>query len=173
MIELIGAFFISILGTFLHFTYDLSNHNKYVSLFSAVNESVWEHLKLLVFPSFLWTLIEIPFLYKNHNFLFAKCVSLIIMTLIIIFFSTIIKKVFEKNILFLDIVFFYIAIFLGQFISFKILSLSPVSSSINYICLLILIFIYGYFLIATFIPGKSKIYIDPNTKKSGFKGHRK
>ena len=97
MIELIGAFFISILGTFLHFTYDLSNHNKYVSLFSAVNESVWEHLKLLVFPSFLWTLIEIPFLYKNHNFLFAKCVSLIIMTLIIIIFSTIIKKVFERG----------------------------------------------------------------------------
>ena len=46
-----------ILGTILHFTYEMSNYNPIVGLFSAVNESVWEHLKLLAFPMMLMALI--------------------------------------------------------------------------------------------------------------------
>ena len=47
-----------LLGSFLHFTYDLSNHNKTVALFSAVNESTWEHIKLGLTPYFIWTVID-------------------------------------------------------------------------------------------------------------------
>ena len=39
--------FISVLGVLLHFTYEWSGDNAVVGLFSAVNESTWEHLKLL------------------------------------------------------------------------------------------------------------------------------
>ena len=45
-------FFISILGVLLHFTYEWSDDNRIVGLFSAVNESTWEHLKLLFFRCF-------------------------------------------------------------------------------------------------------------------------
>ena len=41
------------LGTLLHFTYEWSGENQLVALFSAVNESTWEHLKLLFFPMIL------------------------------------------------------------------------------------------------------------------------
>lgn len=51
--------FISILGTLLHFTYEWSQNNAIVGLFSAVNESTWEHLKLLFFPMFFLTLFEL------------------------------------------------------------------------------------------------------------------
>lgn len=51
-------FFISILGVLLHFTYEWSNDNPAVGLFSAVNESTWEHLKLIFFPMLLLTMIE-------------------------------------------------------------------------------------------------------------------
>ena len=37
--------FISVLGVLLHFTYEWSGDNAVVGLFSAVNESTWEHLK--------------------------------------------------------------------------------------------------------------------------------
>ncbi len=50
--------FISILGTLLHFTWEWSGKNPFVALFSAVNESTWEHLKLLFFPMLLLTLLE-------------------------------------------------------------------------------------------------------------------
>jgi hypothetical protein len=46
-LELIGVAFIAFLGTALHFTYELSGRNIMVAPFSAVNESVWEHLKLV------------------------------------------------------------------------------------------------------------------------------
>lgn len=42
------------LGSALHFTYDWSGDSLLVGLFSAVNESTWEHLKLLVVPAMIW-----------------------------------------------------------------------------------------------------------------------
>ncbi len=44
--ELIGVVFIIFLGSALHFTFALSGNQPIVGAFSAVNESVWEHLKL-------------------------------------------------------------------------------------------------------------------------------
>ena len=49
--------FISVLGVLLHFTYEWSGDNAVVGLFSAVNESTWEHLKLLFFPFLLLTIL--------------------------------------------------------------------------------------------------------------------
>ena len=45
-----GILFTIALGTLLHFTYDISGNSDFVAIFSAVNESTWEHLKLLFFP---------------------------------------------------------------------------------------------------------------------------
>ena len=44
--ELAGIVFTVIIGTMLHFTFELSGNQPVVGVFSAVNESVWEHLKL-------------------------------------------------------------------------------------------------------------------------------
>lgn len=43
----------AVLGTLLHFCYGWSGENPIVGAFSAVNESVWEHMKLLFVPAFL------------------------------------------------------------------------------------------------------------------------
>ena len=44
----IGGFvFEGALGTLLHFVFDWSGGNVAAALFSAVNESIWEHMKLL------------------------------------------------------------------------------------------------------------------------------
>lgn len=53
-----GFLFTSALGTFLHFLFDLSGQSVVASLFSAVNESIWEHMKLIYFPMLLFGLIE-------------------------------------------------------------------------------------------------------------------
>lgn len=57
-ITVINIIVVSILGTLLHFSYDFSGQNYFVGLFSAVNESIWEHQKLLFFPTFLVSLIQ-------------------------------------------------------------------------------------------------------------------
>ena len=48
--EIISTFFAIALGTLLHFTFEWSGNNPVVGIFSAVNESTWEHLKILFFP---------------------------------------------------------------------------------------------------------------------------
>ncbi len=54
--QIFSIIFTIILGTLLHFTYNLLGENAVFASFSAINESVWEHLKLLYFPM-LFTLI--------------------------------------------------------------------------------------------------------------------
>lgn len=45
-----GAVFVMAAGTMAHFVYEWSGRNPLVGLFTPVNESTWEHMKLLFFP---------------------------------------------------------------------------------------------------------------------------
>ncbi|MEG1009488.1 MAG: DUF6512 family protein, partial [Clostridia bacterium] len=73
----ISFFVISIIGTLLHFTYEFSNNYIYVGLFSPINESVWEHLKLGVFAILFFMIYDHIKLYKNDNYIIAKFCSMI------------------------------------------------------------------------------------------------
>lgn len=113
--------FISILGTLLHFTYEWSHNNAVVGLFSAVNESAWEHLKLLFFPMFFLTLIELFFFRQTlpQNFLKARATGIFLgMTLIIGVFY-ILLGVIGKSIDFLNIVLYFVAVFFALWVENK------------------------------------------------------
>ena len=56
--QMIGFIFVGILGTLLHFLYDWTGQNPVVGAFSAVNESIWEHMKLLFFPMLVFATWE-------------------------------------------------------------------------------------------------------------------
>ena len=45
-----GFIFVSVVGTLLHFLFDWTGGRVAAALVSAVNESIWEHLKLLFYP---------------------------------------------------------------------------------------------------------------------------
>ena len=53
-----GFLFTSVLGTFLHFLFDLTGGSALAALVSAVNESIWEHMKLIFYPMVLFALLE-------------------------------------------------------------------------------------------------------------------
>lgn len=52
-----GGIFTSIVGTVAHFVYEWSGNNFLVGLFFPVNESTWEHMKLLFFPMLVFALL--------------------------------------------------------------------------------------------------------------------
>ena len=54
---IIGAIVTIILGVISHFVYEWSGNNFLVGLFFPVNESTWEHMKLLFFPMLAYGLI--------------------------------------------------------------------------------------------------------------------
>ena len=65
----IGILFVSVAGTLLHFVYDWSGQNPLVGFFAPVNESTWEHMKLLFFPMLLYGLVAVPKLKSAYPFL--------------------------------------------------------------------------------------------------------
>ena len=56
--EIAGLLLTLAAGTLLHFTYGWSGENPAAAPFSAVNESTWEHMKLLAVPWLAWSLAE-------------------------------------------------------------------------------------------------------------------
>ena len=56
--ETAGLFAVILLGNTLHFVYDWTGQARWAAFISAVNESTWEHMKLLFVPWFLWTIAE-------------------------------------------------------------------------------------------------------------------
>lgn len=57
--ELGGFLFTGAAGVLLHFVYEWSGGSLLAAVVSSVNESTWEHLKLLFIPLFLFSLVQI------------------------------------------------------------------------------------------------------------------
>ncbi len=53
--SIIGIIFVIITGTISHFVYEWSGNNMIVGFVTPVNESTWEHMKLLFFPMLLYS----------------------------------------------------------------------------------------------------------------------
>ena len=127
--EIGGFFFIGLIGAALHFTFELSNFsNMVVAFFSAVNESTWEHLKMVFWPGVIFSLIEYSYIRDQvNNFLVAKAVSLFVMPLIIVIGWYGYTPFTQRSIFQLDLLLFYVAVLLGQIISYKILTRDALS----------------------------------------------
>ena len=77
--ELAGFAFVSAVGTLLHFVYEWAGHSPLAAAFSAVNESTWEHMKLLFVPFFLFTMVQfVTFAESLRNFFAAKAAALLL-----------------------------------------------------------------------------------------------
>ena len=57
--EVLGLLFVLAAGNLLHFVYDWTGQSPVVGALAAVNESVWEHMKLLTTPWVLWSIAEL------------------------------------------------------------------------------------------------------------------
>ena len=167
-LELIGALFIIFLGSLLHFTFEWSNNFWLVGIFSAVNESTWEHLKLAVIPALLWLLIEKKILKeKSENFFFAKTIGIYSMPLFIILIFYSYTAIFKRNFLILDILTFIVAVIFGQIISYKLMFLKKIPKIYNQIAIIFLFLLFLSFVIFTFYPLPNFLFRDPITFKYG------
>ena len=158
-----------ILGTILHFTYNLSGENNFIGSFSAVNESVWEHLKLAFFPMLILGIIEYFFV-KNisNNYIEAKTIGIFLaISFIVVAFFTY-TGILGVDILILDILIFIISIILGEAISYKLMKRENESNNkTKVLASIILIFLLFSFIICTFNPPKVNLFRDPITKTYG------
>ena len=79
----------SLFGTLLHFLYELLNGATWIAPFSAVNESTWEHMKLLFWPMLLFAVFTSFFFRDFRAFWCIQRTAILLgLTLIPVFFYT-------------------------------------------------------------------------------------
>lgn len=167
--ELVGMVFIIVLGSMLHFTFELSSGNPVVGAFSAVNESVWEHLKLVFWPALLFMFIEYMLLGKKmiNNFALAKTAGIYLAIAIIpvAFYSY--TAITGESIFLLDIATFIFAVIIGQLLSYKLLAYKKLSEGFSRISLVLLVLLGIAFVLFTFYPPELIVFRDPVTGRYG------
>ena len=160
--EVFGIVFIFFLGSFLHSAFELSGYHKVVAMVAAVNESVWEHLKLGFWPAVFWALIEYPFLRKS-NFIAAKAVSFYVIPFSIVVLFYVYTTILGHDSPVLDILIFVIAIIVGQFASYKILESQNLLNETTGVALIAVILLAFTFVVFTFYPPHLSLFEDPFT----------
>lgn len=166
--ELLGVFFISIMGSLLHFVYQWSKEYKPLAIIAAVNESTWEHLKIAFWPALIYSIFEYSFLSNiTNNFLIAKaaCLLVIPISIVILFYSY--TALLGHHFLIIDILIFVISICFGQIISYILLTMPKLPSFLNYFSTFIIVILIIKFSLFTFFPPKLFVFKDPASGKYG------
>jgi len=158
-----------ILGALGHFIYKWSGYNKIMALFFAVNESVWEHIKIGLTPMFIVFIIEFFFYGDIKIFYIAKFLgfSTFILLIPILFFSY--TSLTKKHILVVDVLIFVISLVVAYSVDYLYLNNGIHNVFLNLISIIgITIFVIMY-LLFTVYPLKNIIFKDPETGKYGIK----
>ena len=159
--ELLGILFIIFVGSALHFIFELSGYSAWVAPFAAVNESVWEHLKLGFWPAVFFAPCEYLFLKKRTcNFVIAKTAAMYVIPLGIVLLFYLYTALLGHNVFAIDVIIFIIAVIIGQMASYRVLTSSELSNRENVAALAAGVFLAVIFLVFTFYPPHVFIFQD-------------
>lgn len=162
---------ISIVGTISHFLYDIFKHNKVVGLFGAVNESTWEHIKIALTATIIWSVVDGYFYGINPNYFLAKLLSLITIIILMPVLYYGYKFLFKKDNFIINILIFYIVIISSQYLFTYIINISSINYFFQYLSCLGVFIIFAFYMVLTLMPIKNFLFKDPITNKYGFNGH--
>lgn len=167
-IKIIGVFLSFILAIILHFIYGIIP-NSIISVIAPVNESIWEHMKLIVTSSIIFSIFEyfiyikkdIPF----NNFILSYGISSILAILVYLIIYIPLNDIFGHKAYIAISLLFLIFIFL-QFISYYIMNYKKInySNDIGILLIIIIYFIFGYL---TYHPPKINLFYDYMNKGFG------
>lgn len=166
LFALIGVIFVIITGCLSHFLYDWSGQNHILGLFVPINESVWEHLKLLFFPMLLYGLLMVSLFRAEYpSIIPSLCLGLLSGALFIPVFYYAYTSVLGRNIFILDMAAFILSIITAFLITYR-LSSSLALKSFTLILAGLVCILFICFVIFTYHPPAAGIFDDPTS--SGF-----
>ena len=168
---------ISTIGIFLlcflfHFIYNWLP-NSITAIFFPVNESIWEHMKLLFSAVVMYGIIDYiilqKFKVKYNNFFTSLFVSAIaIIPIYLIMFLPIYYKIGKNMAITIGIM--LIAIIISQVISYYVLKAKDFDK-LNIISLILIIVSYIVFAYLTYYPIKTELFFDTKEEKYGLNNY--
>ena len=154
-------------GTILHFLYDWTGGNILVSPFSGVNESTWEHMKLLFWPLLLFALVQWLFFKDQENYWCVKLAEILLgLVLIPVLFYTYNGAIGPSPTWF-NVSLFFLAVGLSFFWERRRLEKKPSACdrpglALGCLCLLAVLFV-----LFSFYPPRLGLFLDPVTQGYG------
>ena len=167
-IKLISVYVIFILSFLGHFIYKLFPNILFSILF-PVNESIWEHMKLISTPVLIYMIIEyIIYRKKNityNNFILSYAISIIIGIIFYLIIYLPIHYIFGHSLLF-AISLLFITFVIIDYISYKIMNYKEIKYN-TLIGILMILLLYILFGIFTYYPPENDLFYDIQSKSYG------
>ena len=170
--EIMGVFIIFILGCLWHFIYDISRENIIIGLIAPVNESMWEHWKLGIYPILIYSIIEYKFVKEEaNNFWFSKFISIIVFEIVCFSLTGLWHGLFKDAnstlSLIVDIGAYFIGILVAQMISYIISCKGTENKKLKYIAIIGIVLQIIIFTVFTFNPPRYEYFKDGKTGEYG------
>lgn len=163
-IKIIGTIIACIFPFLLHSLYDVFPYF-ITSIFLPINESIWEHMKLLFTSIMISSVIEkLIIKYKNYNInnlYFSNFIAAISSIPIFLIIFLPIYYLFGECFI-ITIIIMFISIIISELISYKIIKMH--NFRLEEITILLVILVFILFIILTYYPLNIDIFID-NTNK--------
>jgi len=169
--EVGGIVFTVVLGALLHFAFEWCGRSIAVAPIAAVNESVWEHLKLGFWPALVYAVLEYGRFGKcAENFGVAKTVGIYVIpvAIVVLFYSY--TSILGHGVLAADIGIFIAAVIVGQLGSYRLLISPPMSRRLNRFAPIALGVLVVLFIVFTFYPPQLALFRDPASGGYGIVG---
>lgn len=167
-LKIIDIFIIFVLTFIFHFTYDFLP-NSFTAIFFSVNESIWEHMKLLYTPIVLTIIFDFliakKYNIKLNNLFTSIFISSILSIILYLIIYIPIHNIFGHNPIFAIILLFLI-ICLSQYISYHIL-IKENYQKLNIISLGLIIIGFVIFGYLTYKPLQNNLFYDTKNEKYG------
>ena len=166
--QLMGFAVTALGGTLLHFLYDWLGQAVWVAPFSGVNESTWEHMKLIFWPMFIYAAIQSIFFRNREDFWCIKLRGTLLgLVLIPILFYTY-NGVIGKSPDFINIAIFFVSAATAYIYEARLFNSDGVACRSKKAAVAAFITIALLFFVFTFTPPKINIFKDPLTDTSRF-----
>jgi len=164
---IIGILFTLITGSLAHFLYDWTGNNHIAGLFTPINESIWEHMKLLFFPMLLYSLIIVlKFHSKYSGIPSAFCFGILTGTFLIPLFFYAYTFILGRNVFILDIGTFVLSIVIAFWLSYKLTLSCRLEAYTSLLCIMVCI-LFVCFFVFTYYPPDAAIFQDPASQNTG------
>ena len=164
--QVAGFLFVSVTGTLLHFLYEWSGENRIAGLFSAVNESIWEHMKLIYFPMFLFALIQRKFVDDSRYWCIKLAGTMTALLLILVLYYTYTGALGISADWF-NITIFFLAAGAAYFLETKGFRSSLSCGIPSGIAIVSFLLVGLLFAVFTFYPLQIPLFADPRTGMYG------
>ena len=167
--ELLGIIPLILVGTTMHFLFELTGYWRPMAVIAAVNESVWEHFKMVFWPGLLYALIEYPFLKDaTTNFWGAKFLGLLTMPVVIALLFYSYTAITGHHNLIADGVIYILSIVAGQLVSLSLLThaktMPAMAQRLSVVGLLLMVAAFALF---SYFPPKIFLFEDAITGEYG------